>query len=97
MGVPQVVIYKVHPATWRIGRRLARTRWISLPNNLAQRSVVPEVLQELDAAVICSHALALAGPLGDAQVSDLEPVVAGLCDPLGADRAARLIRRIGGR
>lgn len=44
-GVPMVVIYRVSPITWAIGKALARTNFISLPNIIAGKEIVPEILQ----------------------------------------------------
>lgn len=43
---PMVVSYIVAPLTYRIMRRLLKQDFISLPNLLAGREVVPEILQE---------------------------------------------------
>ena len=45
-GVPTVVTYKVSAPTAWVGRRLLRTRWVSLVNILLEREAVPELLQE---------------------------------------------------
>lgn len=44
-GVPMVVAYRVHPLTYRLARRLVTVQWVSLVNLIANRSVVPELLQ----------------------------------------------------
>ncbi len=54
--VPMVVAYKVHPLTWRMFQRVRTVRWVSLVNLVAEREVVPEILQDR----------AEAGPLADA-------------------------------
>ena len=41
-----VVTYKVHPITYRIMRALFTVSHVSLPNLLAKRGVVPELLQD---------------------------------------------------
>jgi lipid-A-disaccharide synthase len=47
---PMVVAYKVHPLTYRLFQRLRTVRWVSLVNLVADREVVPEILQaEADA------------------------------------------------
>jgi lipid-A-disaccharide synthase len=61
--VPMVVAYKVHPLTWLMFQRLRTVRWVSLVNLVAEREVVPEVLQER----------AEAGPLADALRPLLDP------------------------
>ncbi len=60
---PMVVAYKVHPFTWFMFQRLRTVRWVSLVNLVAEREVVPEMLQER----------AEAGPLADAVRPLLDP------------------------
>ena len=60
---PMVVAYKVHPVTYRLFQRLRTVRWVSLVNLVAEREVVPEILQEQ----------AEAGPLADAIRPLLDP------------------------
>lgn len=43
---PMVVAYKVAPLTYRILRRMVKSPYVSLPNLLAQRLLVPELLQD---------------------------------------------------
>lgn len=43
---PMVVAYKVAPLTFKILSWLVKTPWISLPNLLAQKLLVPELLQD---------------------------------------------------
>lgn len=45
-GTPMVVAYKVHPLSWAVFQRLRTVRWVSLVNLVAEREVVPEILQE---------------------------------------------------
>jgi lipid-A-disaccharide synthase len=45
-GTPMVVAYKVHQLSWRVFQRLRTVRWVSLVNLVADREVVPEVLQD---------------------------------------------------
>jgi lipid-A-disaccharide synthase len=61
--VPMVVAYKVHPLTWHMFQRLRTVRWVSLVNLVAEREVVPELLQHE----------AEAGPLADALRPLLDP------------------------
>jgi lipid-A-disaccharide synthase len=44
--VPMVVAYKVHPFTWFMFQRLRTVKWVSLVNLVAEREVVPEMLQD---------------------------------------------------
>ena len=43
---PMVVAYKVHPLTYAMFQRVRTVKWISLVNLVAEREVVPELLQE---------------------------------------------------
>jgi lipid-A-disaccharide synthase len=61
--VPMVVAYKVHPLTWLMFQRLRTVEWVSLVNLVAEREVVPEMLQEQ----------AEAAPLADALRPLLDP------------------------
>ncbi|MGL9773945.1 MAG: lipid-A-disaccharide synthase [Sodalis sp. (in: enterobacteria)] len=43
---PMVVNYRMKPLTFALARRLVKTPWVSLPNLLAGRELVKELLQE---------------------------------------------------
>ena len=43
---PMVVAYKMAPLTFKILSWLIKTPWVSLPNLLAQKMLVPEILQD---------------------------------------------------
>jgi lipid-A-disaccharide synthase len=45
-GTPMVVAYKVHPLSWAVFQRVRTVRWVSLVNLVAEREIVPELLQE---------------------------------------------------
>ncbi|WP_369958929.1 lipid-A-disaccharide synthase [Pseudomonas benzenivorans] len=63
---PMVVAYRVAPLTYRILKRLVKSPYISLPNLLAERLLVPELIQ--DAATPESLAQHLAPLLEDGEV-----------------------------
>ncbi len=44
--VPTVIVYKVSPVTFFFGKRLVQLDYIGLPNIIAGRQVMPELLQE---------------------------------------------------
>lgn len=54
---PMVVAYKVHPLTYRMFQRLRTVRWVSLVNLVAEREVVPEMLQARAEAAPLAEAL----------------------------------------
>ncbi|WP_235041261.1 lipid-A-disaccharide synthase [Vreelandella profundi] len=41
-----LVAYKMAPATHWLAKRLVKTQWVSLPNLIAQETLVPELIQE---------------------------------------------------
>ncbi len=43
---PMVVAYRMGPASWWLASKLVKTPWISLPNLVAKRTLVPELLQD---------------------------------------------------
>ncbi len=57
---PMVVAYRLSPVTYRIARLLVRSRYYSLPNLLADRPLVKELIQdEVTPQALGSEALAL--------------------------------------
>ncbi len=62
IGTPMVIVYKTSALTYQIGKRLVRIPYIGLVNILAQKEVVPEILQErVTAKNIAREALAILG------------------------------------
>jgi lipid-A-disaccharide synthase len=60
LGVPFLILYRVHPLSYAIGKRLVKIHSIGLANVVAGRRVVPEFLQEgLDPAAIAAELLRL--------------------------------------
>ena len=85
---PMVITYKIGKWSYRLMRRLAYLPWVGLPNVLAGREVLPEVLQ--DAATPQALADALDGWLADpARVADLTKVFTDMHLQLRQDTAAK--------
>ena len=85
---PMVITYKIGKWSYRLMRRLAYLPWVGLPNVLAGREVVPEVLQ--DAATPQALADALDGWLADpARVADLTKVFTDMHLQLRQNTAAK--------
>jgi len=40
------VAYKVHQLSWKVFQRLRTVKWVSLVNLVADREIVPEILQD---------------------------------------------------
>lgn len=45
IGTPLIVIYRASELNWRIFRPLIRVPWVGMPNLIAGRQIVPELLQ----------------------------------------------------
>jgi lipid-A-disaccharide synthase len=56
-GTPMVVAYKVHHVSWAVFQRLRTVRWVSLVNLVANKEIVPEVLQDRASAVELANQL----------------------------------------
>lgn len=46
LGAPMVVFYRVTPASWLVGKLLVRVPFYSMVNLLAEKRLVPELIQE---------------------------------------------------
>jgi lipid-A-disaccharide synthase len=98
-GVPMVVCYKVSAVTAFLARRLIKVHQVSLVNLLADRVVVPELLQELcTPAGIAEEVAPLLGEgaARAAQLAGFEAVVARLGgrSPAPSERAAQVVLEI---
>ncbi len=91
-GIPQVVLYRLHPLTHAAARVLVRDLpGFSLPNLLAPGSV-PEHLQRLDPNRIADDVLALRGDAGRLQRDRLAGPLAALDAHRAIDKVAAAIR-----
>ncbi len=90
MRRPFVVVYRVAPLTYWVGRAMVKVPFFSLPNLLANRAVVPELLQgEATAARVVSEVERLwSGPGEAACLEGLDEVRRTLGPPGAAARAA---------
>jgi lipid-A-disaccharide synthase len=46
LGVPMVIVYRMNPLSYALARRLSDLKQIGMPNLIASRPVVPELVQE---------------------------------------------------
>ncbi len=44
-GIPGVIVYRAHPVTWFVGKRVVRIEWLGIANILLKRAAWPEFLQ----------------------------------------------------
>jgi len=96
LGVPMVAVYRLPWPGMVIARRLVSVRFAALPNLLADREIVPELLQErMTPDAIAAEVLGLLDDPArrEAMRADLRGVAAGL-GPSGAlERAADEVMR----
>jgi lipid-A-disaccharide synthase len=86
---PHVITYRLHPLTARMVRRRLGTRFVGLPNVIAGRFVVPEILQE--DATPQTLAQALGNLLADYDLRfRLESLFATLSETLRTDTGRRI-------
>ena len=96
--LPCVIVYKTAPLTAFMDRRLLNIADIGLPNIVAGRHILPELLQE-DAtpAKMAAEVLHLLEPAAHAQaLADLDDVKKRLGEPGAVRRVAELTLRVAG-
>jgi lipid-A-disaccharide synthase len=94
---PMVVAYRVAPMTYRILKRMLKSPYVSLPNLLAGRLLVPELLQ--DAATPDALAQTLAPLLngGEAQTEGFDQIHRTLRRDASAEAAKAVLELAGAR
>jgi lipid-A-disaccharide synthase len=97
-GVPFVTVYKTHPFTYWMARRLVDLEWISLANLVADRNVVTELLQgdaSVDRVVAALEPLLHEGhPVRSETLRGLAEVRGRLGQPGAAARVADLAEEL---
>lgn len=91
---PFVCVYRTHPLTFALARRLVRVPHIALANLVAGEGVVPELLQdEATPERMAREVAALLddGPVREAQLAGLSRVKAALGGPGASERTAELV------
>jgi lipid-A-disaccharide synthase len=98
LGTPFVMVYRVAPLSWRVGRRLVKLSHFAMPNLIAEREIVRELVQDgftADAVVTEVSALLKDGAGREQVVRDLGEVrahlQAGRQSESAAERAARAV------
>lgn len=97
LGVPSLVVYQCSEVTWFYLKHLTvHAKWISLPNILTNRRIVPELLQSsCEPNKIASLALDWLGNRDSLEVirRDLTNVQSSLGEPGSFQRAAKVVMR----
>ncbi len=95
LGMPLVIVYKVAPLTYWVGRAVVRVPFLGMINLLAEREIAREFLQGgAQPAAIAAETLRLLDAKGEArarQIADLRMVVERLGGGGAAERAAEAI------
>lgn len=94
VGRPMAVAYRLGALTFRVVHKLLRTRWVALPNILAGRQLVPELLQEAATPEALAEAIEDAlGSDGTAQRAAFAAIGAQLRRDAAATAAAAILTR----
>lgn len=99
MRRPLVAVYRVSGLTWVVGKAMLKIPFVCLPNLLANRRVVPELLQT-DAspdAIVAALEPLWAGPEREAMLAGLDGVRASLGAPGAAGRVADAVAALTSR
>ena len=91
---PMVVVYRLSPLTYRLGRPFVRVNTFAMANLVAGRQVVPELMQDdFTPDAVARHALALLEDprKADAMRAELRTVKARLGTPGASRRAAEAV------
>ncbi len=93
---PMVVAYKVAPLTYRILKRLVSSAYFSLPNLLAQRLLVPELIQDAATPEALAQLLAPLLDGGDVQTEGFDVIHRALRRDASV-QAAKAVLQLTGR
>jgi lipid-A-disaccharide synthase len=94
VGIPQVVVYRVHPLTYAVGKRVVTVKFLSIVNVMANERVVPEFIQEgLTPSAVAQEALELLNNTArrDTMKRRVAEIVSTLGEPGASKRAADAI------
>ncbi len=87
LGMPAVVVYRVDPISWLLGKRFIKTPFIALANLVAGEEVYPEFIQRIDVRRVASTLGRIA--FDDRRRKEIRQKLAGASRKLGEGGAAR--------
>jgi lipid-A-disaccharide synthase len=96
-GRPMVIVYRLSPVTYRVGRAFVRVASYGMVNLVAGRPVVPELIQDaFTPAAVAREAISLLTDAARVETMrrDLAEVRARLGEPGASGRAARAVLRV---
>lgn len=96
LGTPQVVCYRANGSrlSYALMEKLLKVKYVSLPNLIADREIVPELLLHFctpDSIARCLGPLLLHSPVRDRMIRDYKEMRRRLGSSVATDEAARLI------
>jgi len=94
VGLPMAVIYRIHPISYWIGKRLVQVDHVAMPNLIAGKEIVPELLQtECNGTRIAAEISRLLDDSASAAAmrSELRDVIRRLGEPGVFERAAERV------
>lgn len=97
IGNPFVVVYRVSPATFAIAKRVVKVPHVAMPNLIAGRRVVPELIQNDFTASNCVQYLSRLLPEGadrQSMMEDLAAVGSSLRSHPASGRGGNAIERV---
>ena len=97
IGTPMVVVYRLSPLTYFLGRPFVHVDRYAMPNLVARRLVVPELIQaDFTPERVAAEALSLLenGARAEAMRRDLAEVRLKLGGPGASQRAAAIVTRL---
>jgi lipid-A-disaccharide synthase len=95
LGTPMVTFYKVSPLSWFLGRRFVKAPFLSMVNLVAERKIVPELMQsEFTAARLTEESQRILGDeaLRQRMKADLAEVAGRLS--IGSDPMDRAVAAV---
>src|ERR1041385_9142491 len=90
-GTPFIVVYRLAPLTWLLGRGLVKLATFAMPNLIAEKKIVPELIQRdftVDNVMRELEAIIPEGPARQQMESDLKMVHQRLRDSASAEPPA---------
>jgi lipid-A-disaccharide synthase len=94
VGIPQIVVYRVDPLTYAVGKKLVKLNHLSMVNVMAEQEIVPELLQDkMQPEAIAREALDLLDNRARREMMKrkVAEIVASLGGPGASKRAAEAI------
>lgn len=93
LGLPHVSCYKVSGTTYTVGRMIVKTEHLALPNIIAKRRIVPELVQsDVTGAKLAASLLPMLDePMRTELQQQLSTVRTALGKPGAADRVANIV------